>query len=367
LKAGINMMVHDGFNAEAVLKHVGTRLPGFVATAAPVALSGGFMNYVWRVVGRPQNIVVKYAPPYIATRPEVWLDPARLAVEARCLAAFSLGGPLAALAQPALRPPALLDFEADSGVLIQEDVGQWPDLGQWLRAEAGEPEQARQVGRLIGQFIGALHRQTYGDEALRPTFNNLTIQESRLSGQYARIAEYLERGRVPDAAALGSRALALGHHFLTPGLGLIMGDLWPPSLLVTVDGLRLIDWEFAHFGRPAQDVGHLVAHLWMHRHRAATRLGAALSQAVLDGFGRAYRQTLGQRLAEVFGPDGVRESAIHFGAEILARTVGSYQAGHLYDNLGPESGPVQEAVQVAAAHIRGPEASSIFAYFTGEP
>ena len=99
----------------------------------------------------------------------------------------------------------------------------------------------------------------------------------------------------------------------------------------------------------------------MHSHRAASPQGAILSQAVLDSFFQSYRLNLGDKFEELFGMDGIRESAIHFGAEVLARTVGTYQPGYLYDNLLPESPTVQEAVQAAAAHIRWPEATATFA------
>lgn len=346
---------------EAVLNHISVRLPDFNPVSDPVPLSGGLLNYVWRVPGRTRSLVVKYAPPYIATLPEIALDPERIVFEARSLETFSPGGPLVRLAYEAARPPALIDFDAEQAILIQEDAGNRPDLGQWLRAETSGPDQGVYLGKLIGQFVGALHRQTYLDESFRRNFNNIAIQESRLQGQYARIAAYLKRGGVSDAVELGLRALELGQQLLRPGLCLIMGDLWPPSLLVTDAGLRVIDWEFAHFGRPAQDVGHLAAHLWMHHHRAPSVQGALTSQVTLDRFLQSYRNQLGDAFEDMFGADGICDSAIHFGAEVLARTVGTYQPGYLYDGLSPESTPIREAVEVAAAHIRLPEATATFA------
>jgi len=345
----------------AILEHIQQRIPDFTATAGPEPLSGGQMNYVWRVPGRGRSIVVKYAPPHIATLPDVPLNPERVMFEARCLALFRPGHPLAELARSGVRPPALLDIDAARHILIQEDVGPAPDLGRWLRAETSTAGQGAAFGAAIGQFIGDLHRRTFGDETLRQNFNNITIQESRLTGQYSRVGEYLRRGGISDATALGLRALELGQEFLQPGRCLIMGDLWPPSVLVAADGLRVIDWEFTHFGRPAQDVSHLAAHLWMHSHRAPSAQGAAASRAALDSFLHSYRQVLGNRLAKIVGAEGIRQCGIHFGAEILARTVGTYQPRYLYHGLSPQDAPMQEAVLVAAAHIRAPENAATFA------
>jgi 5-methylthioribose kinase len=220
------------------------------------------------------------------------------------------------------------------------------------------------VGQLLGQFIGALHLRSYRDGRLAEVFDNRTIQRTRLEVQYRAIKDLCERAGLPDADEIGRQAVALGELLLQPGLCVIMGDLWPPSILVTADGLRMIDWELAHFGRPCQDVGHLAAHLWMYIHSVPTEGAAAQARATLQGFLSAYRSALGHKFDELFGSEGIRESALHLGAEVLVRAVGAFQDGYLYDGLGLDDPQVREAVKVAAKHIRSPESMDTFAALT---
>ncbi len=350
---------------EDILNHVRLRLDGFEAVSEPIPLSGGLINYVWRIEGRPQNVVVKYAPPYVAVLPDVALDPARLKFEARSLRVFGLGGELSELVNDAFRPPLLLDFADQESIIILEDVGQHHDLGYRLRDEPDNALVTSDLGLLIGNFIGALHGQTCGIEAFQHNFNNFTIQRERLSGQYSAIGGYLKRGRVSDADALGQRALDMGQRLQKPGRCLTMGDLWPPSILITDNGLRIIDWEFSHFGLPGQDLGHFAAHLWMHNHQATSAVKAEQIKVQLDNFFQGYQAGLGARFEDLFGLQSIRDCAIHFGAEVLARTVGVYQSGYLYDGLPLQSSAIQEAVQVAAEYIRFPESTEIFATLTG--
>jgi 5-methylthioribose kinase len=349
---------------EVVLEHLRRRLPRFEPIGIPELLPGGLLNHVWRVQGRPEPVIVKVAPPYIAAKPEIPLDPNRIIIEARGLAAFGPRGALAAIGGPAARPPRLLDFDERHHILVMEDVGQFPDLGTWLQQGPHQERSGKDVGQLLGQFIGALHLRSYKDQQLAEVFDNRTIQRTRLEVQYRAIRDLCEGADLPDADELGRQAIALGELLQQPGLCVIMGDLWPPSILVTADGLRLIDWELAHFGRPCQDVGHLAAHLWMYIHRAPTDGAAAQAHAALQGFLGAYRSALGLEFDALFGSQGIRESAVHLGAEVLVRAVGAFQDGYLYAGLGLDDPQVREAVEVAAEHIRSSESVDTFAPLT---
>ncbi len=162
------------------------------------------------------------------------------------------------------------------------------------------------------------HSVSESDAAcLRAELRNADVQALRRVLQYGTVAARLEErawssdGDKATAAAIAESMRALGRRFEeSEGQCLIMGDLWPASLLVvpagkplpspprprtrptsangdTVPGpppqppgspcdspptpaeprLGLIDWEFCHWGEVAQDVGHLTAHLllWAHR------------------------------------------------------------------------------------------------------
>jgi len=242
-------------------------------------------------------------------------------------------------------------------VLIMEDIGAVPSLDRWLRALDAEALGARAAahGRKLGRFLGRLHTATRDDERYAEVFDNRPMQETRLAVQYQGVSDMLRAGHVDDAEMLGARAESLGQDLLDPGRCLTMGDLWPPSVLVTGDdNLRLIDWELAHYGRPLQDVAHWCAHLWMQVHRAPS---SAVAEGVRDlrtSFLEAYADALGDAMAPLWNDTEQREAAIHFGAEILVRAVGPFQAGYVYAGLEPDHPAVQEAVTTAAASIRNP-------------
>ena len=345
---------------EAVLAHLKRRLPHLAAVGEPVRLSGGYLNEVWRVRAAPKSVIVKHAPPYVAAVPEIPLDPGRLGVEARALTALGEGGRLPGIATAAIRPPHPLDFDASASILVMEDVGVCPDLGTWLRAGPHPMDEVVATGQRLGRFIGALHARSHADPSLRTVFDNPAIQRTRLSVQYEAVGELCEKAGLMGAAMLGRKAIAFGEGLQAPGQCVIMGDLWPPSVLVTPEGLRVIDWELAHFGFAVQDVAHLAAHLWMEAHRAPTPPLAAQARALWAHFLADYKAALGPVRDTLFGAETRREAALHFGAEVLMRAVGTFQAGYLYDSLPPDDPIVRDALAVAEAHLRTPESVGTF-------
>jgi hypothetical protein len=147
-------------------------------------------------------------------------------------------------------------------------------------------------------------------------------------------------------AAVHTACAALGDRLeQCPGMCLVMGDLWPRSILITHEdtlhlepvlpaqggsgeGARnavqsdtagagprlpaahvaaqlppaaerqwLIDWEMCHWGHPAQDVAHLAAHAWM-LHHAATHGVYGMSAAPCR---RTHAHDIGGERANIVG------------------------------------------------------------------
>ncbi len=304
---------------------------GFEPTGQPVVLTGGLLNEVWRVRTERGSIVAKQAP---GKAVGALLSPNRVLLEARALALFEPGGPLADLTSDAVRPPYPLAVDQSEHLLLMEDMGDAPSLDGWLiRAEA---KQAEGVGARIASFLRDLHARTTGSAALASDFDNADVQRVRSQVQYRCVRDWLHDFGHPNADALGASALALGEAFEQPGRCLTMGDLWPRSVLVLPsDDLRIIDWEFVHFGRPAQDVGHLRAHLWMLAHT----LGSSAASAFRDAFDTVY-------------PLGGEEGELarrHAGCEVLIRTIGPFRADYLYD--GATDTQIAQAVDKACVWL----------------
>ncbi|MCB9267557.1 MAG: phosphotransferase, partial [Lewinellaceae bacterium] len=248
-------MEHGQFKPVNILLFVSDALPGFHPTGEVKKLSGGNLNLVWRVWGWERSVIVKYAPPHIATAPDIPLPPRRILMEAAALRLFD-APLLQTFLSESFRPPRLLYVDEKKHTLILEDVGNLPALDL-----AGRPY--RELGAELGCFLGRLHASTAGNQAIAGSINNREIQQTRLKVQYATVRERLKKTGIGNATELGRRAEELGKKYLTKGKCLIMGDLWPRSILLDNERkqARLIDWEFAHYGRPAQDVAHFIAHL----------------------------------------------------------------------------------------------------------
>ncbi len=352
---------------DTVATHVEAAYPAFTATGSPARMTGGNLNKVWRVPGRPASVIAKYAPPHIASAPDVPLDPERLHVAARCLQLFASGEPLSDLATPACRPPKRLGWDPEAPLLIMEDLGDLSDLGTWLHG-APPNSKAANAGSRLGTFIGHLHARTYGGAAIAEQVANPAMQATRHAVQYRQVQAFLEAADIADAEALGQRATALGERFQQPGCCMIMGDLWPRSVLVDHTGdtarLRIIDWELAHYGHPAQDIGHLAAHCWMLAHRAPTPDAAQAVHEWYRAFLTGYHGTVQAKhtgsAGAFWGPEGRRMAALHMGCEILARTTGAFQDGYLYDGLVVNHPAMQAAVDHAAHCLRAPADTVLF-------
>ena len=259
-------------------------------------LQGGLLNHVHRVwLADGGSVVVKRAPPHVASRSELPLDPARADMEAAALSWLApRGAPV----------PKLIDHR--DFTLILEDLGDLPDLEDWL-ADGGDPG----ILHPIAAWLRRLHEQP------GPGLHNAGVQRTRLELQYGRVGDWLEDAGMPDARALGALARATGEGLLEPGDVFVMGDLWPPSIRVGSDArIRVLDWELATTGRRGQDLGHLAAHLDL----------AALARRIPKGLSMTFLTAYGPLSAE-----DARITAVHHAAELLARSVGAFPRPDLDD------------------------------------
>jgi hypothetical protein len=318
---------------------------------------GGLVNVVHRVGAEPfGSVIVKHAPPHVASAPEIALSPARLAFEHAALRAVAPGGALAGALGPHVRAPRVLGVDLAAAVLVLEDLGARPDLATAL---AAQPSLAGAL-RALGEAVAGLHVRSAGRAELAATFDNAGVQSTRLKVQYEPAGERLAAAGVADAAALGERSAALGRALLAPGRCLVMGDLWPASVLASGGDLGLIDWEFAHYGRPLQDVAHLAAHLWMQEQRATRSATAGAFARARGEFLRGYASGLAVA-PQLFDAAELAAAAVHAGCEILARALGPFRAGFLYDGLGPGDPALAGAVAQAALQLRAPADGGLLA------
>lgn len=331
---------------------ISEQFPDFESAGNLQELTGGNLNHVWRLKGRNRNLIIKHAPPYIASNPEIPLSAERIDFEARALALFSPSGQFHSLTSQNIRPPELLHFDSGKSVLIMEDLQGFAPLDE----ESPKEIDPNKIGDQLGKFIGQLHAASLGDSELRETFNNAAIQETRYAVQYEPAHQFANIDDVSDEEKeeIRKRTQKLGQALLKPGKCLVMGDLWPPSALVRNDNeIRLIDWEFVHYGRPLQDLGHWAAHCFMQEQMAKTEPEKENLRLLWQRFWDSYKQQVSNDFGNLTDQQEARDFHIHVGAEILTRANGAFQEGYVFGNKNEHPEQRKKAVRLAVDFILG--------------
>lgn len=331
-------------------------LPGFHPQGPLKALEGGNLNHICRLQGEERSVIVKVALPHIATNPEVPLSPKRIQFEANALQLFQEGNLLYQLVSKKVRPPRGLFFDQQKNLLVMEDFGHLPDIAQAMKTQSKQAD----FGWLLGTFIGRLHKETYQRNDLANQFNNIDIQQTRLNVQYKSAADYAREGGVQSLGVIRQKTEALGQRLLSAGKCLVMGDLWPESILIENGNLRIIDWEFCHYGRPLQDIGHFAAHCWMQAQTSSSNKTTEHFEHLWNSFWEGYQDVLGESFPKFIDYQEMDGIATHLGAEILIRATGPFKDGYVYQSLSTDDLQIREATQKAINLITADDFSSLW-------
>jgi 5-methylthioribose kinase len=208
---------------------------------------------------------------------------------------------------PAGSAPSLLWEEPDAHLLAMTAVPQ-PHVN-WKTAllQGHGLEHAEAFGRLLG----TVHRRAWERRAeIQRDFADRSFFESLRVEPYYRYTA----GRIPAAARfLG--ALIEKTDRVTETL--VHGDFSPKNVLVHDGRLVLLDYEVAHFGDPAFDVGFSSAHLLSKANHLRT-LEASFARAAAESW-RAYRAEID---STAFGGAVEPRAVRHTLACLLARVEG---------------------------------------------
>jgi 5-methylthioribose kinase len=230
----------------------------------------GNMNLVYRVTTDARSLIIKQARPWVEKYPHIEAPTERIDVEALFYHLLSK--------RPGFQPymPALIGYDKASFILALEDLGQHGDYTFGYQKAA---KFADQEVRLLLEFITKLHNTDFS--AFRGTFPaNQALK--KLNHEHIFLFPYQEdNGFDLDTVQEGLHQTALplkqnsplkasirqlGEIYLGQGWVLIHGDCYPGSWLKTPSGPKVIDPEFAFFGRPEFEMGVMVAHLKMARY-----------------------------------------------------------------------------------------------------
>ena len=104
----------------------------------------------------------------------------------------------------------------------------------------------------------------------------------------------------------------------------MLADFSPKNILVHSQGLTLVDFETAHAGDPAFDLGFFLSHLYLKGLRGPNRHEMT---GLIDDFLAAYREGGGVIAADLLG--GGSSVAWHTAACMLARVDGKSPVDYL--------------------------------------
>ncbi len=294
------------------------REAGLVSGGAEVrvrALSGGVSNIVLRVdvAGRPPFVIkqcrerLRVAMEWRAPLDRIWTESAALGVLREIL--------------PEGTVPRVF-FEDRPNYLFAmtcaaDEAVTWKSLLMEGRIDPG-------IAARLGTILGTIHADGAAHPALRGTLADTSLFEDlRIDPYYRTIAR-----RHPD---LAPRIEALIAAMNRPGgeRTLVLGDFSPKNILVHTGGLVLLDFECAHAGDPAFDLGFFLTHLLLKEVRAILARGAEDHRYI--GLTRGFWASYLERRAP--GPEAtaelVRRANRHTAACCLARVDGKSPVEYL--------------------------------------
>lgn len=285
-------------------------------------LPGGVSNVVLYVT-RPHgpDFVVKQAraqlrvaAPWFCSVERIWREVETMRVCTRLLTDSATKPPIST------STPEILFFDADNFLYAMSAV---PNHETWkqvlLRGEIGED-----VARSCGWLMGRMHGSTWGGKSLPSSLHDRQFfDDLRVDPYYREIARVHPDLSPAIAQLLDSLDCALGC--------LVHGDFSPKNLLVSEDGLVLVDFEVGHLGDPAFDIGFFLSHLALKAFRAGDDFPRYWS--LIAAFREAYaaefcRLTSAQTIRDV-----EQRAAANLAACMLARVDGKSQVEYLSEPL----------------------------------
>jgi 5-methylthioribose kinase len=290
----------------------------------------GNMNLTLRVETSNRRFILKQARPWVEKYDHIAAPWERLEFECRFYQRVS------AIDGVGNRMPRLIAFDLSAAAMVLEDLSPARD---WTSIYSGARMDELAIDPLA-DYLARLHQATAGSdlaEFRNPAMRRLNHEHMFLvpmTGWDGRDLDKLEPGleqaaaqlqRDPDLAQLIRQ---LGALYLEDGPVLCHGDFFPGSWLRVEDGVRVIDAEFAHAGRPEHDLGVALAHLRLGSQSAEIqrrlvdqyrRAGGRADDLLLSRFAgiEVIRRLLGVAQMPIPASRDIRVQMLHQGVEAM--------------------------------------------------
>lgn len=228
----------------------------------------GNMNCTVRVTTNERSFIVKQARPWVEKYPQFEAPWDRAIREMEFYELVRLNQRIAKAM------PTLIHSDPESRLIILEDLGTGGDYTTLYRGDSFAEEEisnlADYLSELHTSFVNPPHRHGLANHEMRdlnsqhiffiPLQNNSGLNLAEISPGLQTAADQL----IADKEYV-TAVHALARVYMSDGDHLLHGDFFPGSFLKTQSGPRVIDPEFAYFGRPEFDPAVFIAHLLLGR------------------------------------------------------------------------------------------------------
>jgi len=178
------------------------------------------------------------------------------------------------------------------------------------------------IARRLGSYLAAMHQGTANRPDLASQFGDTEVfRQLRVDPFYRRVA-----AAAPAAAPHIDRLIA--EMFNLP-ICLVHADFSPKNVLIAGERIVLVDFETAHYGDPAFDLGFFLSHLLLKSIRRATQFCefAALTTEFWQSYLAGIAGLSGQA---AFAPDEIlRRATGHLAGCMWARIDGTSKIDYL--------------------------------------
>jgi 5-methylthioribose kinase len=173
------------------------------------------------------------------------------------------------------------------------------------------------IFRRLGTFLGAVHRRTWDGAGVPESLRDKQVfDELRLDPYYRWTSERLPDVRSPLRQLIVSTEAR--HDCL------VLADFSPKNILLVGDDLTVLDFETAHVGDPAFDLGFFLTHLVLK-----TLHVAGASDAIQSGIREFWNRYRGEFDSPEIVRDIERRTMPHLAACLLARVDGKSPVDYL--------------------------------------
>jgi aminoglycoside phosphotransferase (APT) family kinase protein len=271
-------------------------------------LSGGVSNIVLRVQTFTERFVLKQSRPQLRTADPWFSDISRVFREIEVMQL--LGQRL----EEGVVPKILQRDDENFAFLMSHAPRDAQDWRSMLLAGRVDPKLCQWAGRILGR----IHETTPADDPALAAFRDKTVfDQLRIDPFYRRVAE-----RCPDVVAALVPLIA---ESATIEICLCHGDFSPKNLLWHANGFTLVDYETAHLGDPAFDLGFFLSHLFL-KVIVHPELWDRF-ELLFAAFWRGYEDSFSYQPFDFLIGNGIA----HLGACLLARVDGTSPAPYLTD------------------------------------